>query len=156
VCGPDVFAGYWREPELTQAAFDAGGWLHTGDLARVDDEGYIYIVDRSKDMIISGGFNIYPTEVEQALYRHPAVYEACVVGVPDSVWGEAVKAVVVLRDGARATETDIVEHCRALLADFKKPRSVDFVGELPRNPNGKLSRKAVREPFWAGHERRVG
>jgi acyl-CoA synthetase (AMP-forming)/AMP-acid ligase II len=156
VRGPDVFAGYWREPELTQAAFDAGGWLHTGDLARVDDEGYITIVDRSKDMIISGGFNIYPTEVEQALYRHPAVYEACVVGVPDAEWGEAVKAVVVLRDGARATESDIVEHCRALLADFKKPRSVDFVGDLPRNPNGKLSRKLVREPFWAGHDRRVG
>jgi acyl-CoA synthetase (AMP-forming)/AMP-acid ligase II len=155
VRGPDVFAGYWREPELTAQAFDANGWLHTGDLARVDDEGYIYIVDRSKDMIISGGFNIYPTEVEQALYRHPAVYEACVVGVPDDTWGEAVKAVVVLREGQRATEQDIVRHCRELLADFKKPRSVDFVAELPRNPNGKLSRKAVREPFWAGRDRRV-
>ncbi|MBO9512671.1 MAG: AMP-binding protein [Variovorax sp.] len=156
VRGPDVFAGYWREPELTQAAFDAGGWLRTGDLARVDREGYIYIVDRSKDMIISGGFNVYPTEVEQALYSHPAVYEACVVGVPDETWGEAVKAVVVLRPGHAAHEAELVRHCRELLADFKKPRSVDFVAELPRNPNGKLSRKLVREPYWAGHDRRVG
>ncbi|MDE2604561.1 MAG: AMP-binding protein [Burkholderiales bacterium] len=156
VRGPDVFAGYWREPELTRGAFDADGWLHTGDLARVDDEGYIYIVDRSKDMIISGGFNVYPTEVEQALYSHPAVYEACVVGVPDDTWGEAVKAVVVLRPGQDASEADLVRHCRELLADFKKPRSVEFVADLPRNPNGKLSRKLVREPFWAGRDRRVG
>ena len=156
VRGPDVFAGYWREPELTQQAFDAQGWLHTGDLAKVDDEGFIYIVDRSKDMVISGGFNIYPTEVEQALYAHPAVYEACVIGVPDDTWGEAVKAVVVLRPGQEATEAEIVRHCRELLADFKKPRSVEFVAELPRNPNGKISRKAVREPYWAGRDRRVG
>ena len=156
VRGPDVFAGYWREPELTKAAFDAGGWLHTGDLARVDEEGFIAIVDRSKDMIISGGFNIYPTEVEQALYAHPAVYEACVVGVPDDTWGEAVKAVVVLRPGLQATEQDLVRHCREVMADFKKPRSVAFVAELPRNPNGKIARKAVREPFWAGMDRRVG
>ncbi len=156
VRGPDVFAGYWREPELTQQAFDTAGWLHTGDLAKVDDEGFIYIVDRSKDMIISGGFNIYPTEVEQALYAHPAVYEACVVGVPDEAWGEAVKAVVVLRPGSQASEDELVRHCREVLADFKKPRSIEFVGELPRNPNGKISRKAVREPYWEGHERRVG
>lgn len=154
--GPDVFAGYWKEPELTAAAFDERGWLKTGDLARVDDEGFVYIVDRSKDMIISGGFNIYPTEVEQALYRHPAVYEACVVGVPDATWGESVKAVVVLREGHRASESDVIQHCKHLLADFKKPRSVDFVSELPRNPNGKLARKLVREPYWAGQARRVG
>ncbi|MGY8524307.1 long-chain-fatty-acid--CoA ligase [Paracidovorax citrulli] len=156
VRGPDVFAGYWREPELTQKAFDAQGWLRTGDLAKVDEEGYIYIVDRSKDMVISGGFNIYPTEVEQALYSHPAVYEACVVGVPDETWGEAVKAVVVLRPGKQASEAELIQHCRELLADFKKPKSIDFVAELPRNPNGKISRKEVREPFWAGHDRRVG
>jgi len=156
VRGPDVFQGYWKEPELTKQAFDAQGWLHTGDLAKVDEEGFIYIVDRSKDMVISGGFNIYPTEVEQALYAHPAVYEACVVGVPDETWGEAVKAVVVLRPGLQATEADLVRHCRELLADFKKPRSIEFVAELPRNPNGKISRKAVREPYWAGRDRRVG
>ncbi|MEF7616283.1 AMP-binding protein [Aquincola sp. MAHUQ-54] len=156
VRGPDVFAGYWKEPELTAQAFTADGWLKTGDVAKVDEEGFVYIVDRSKEMIISGGFNIYPTEIEQVLYQHPSVYEACVVGVPDDTWGEAVKAVVVLRDGQRADEAELVRHCKALLADFKKPRSIDFVAELPRNPNGKLSRKLVREPFWAGRDRRVG
>ena len=156
VRGPDVFAGYWGEPELTAEAFNAQGWLKTGDLAKVDEEGYIYIVDRSKDMIISGGFNIYPTEVEQALYQHPAVYEACVVGVPDDIWGESVKAVVVLRPGQNASDTDLMSHCKNALADFKKPRSIEFVTELPRNPNGKLSRKMVRERYWAGRERMVG
>ncbi len=156
VRGPDVFAGYWGEPELTAQSFTDKGWFKTGDLAKVDEEGFVYIVDRSKDMIISGGFNIYPTEVEQALYQHPAVYEACVVGVPDEVWGESVKAVVVLRPGLEATEAEIVGHCREVLADFKKPRSVSFVPELPRNPNGQISRKAVRDPYWAGLDRRVG
>ncbi|WP_194722649.1 acyl-CoA synthetase [Noviherbaspirillum malthae] len=152
--GPEVFAGYWREPELSAAAVK-NGWLHTGDLARMDDRGYLYIVDRKKDMIISGGFNVYPTEVEQAMYRHPAVYEVCVVGVPDPVWGEAIKAVVVLRDGHLANEEEMIAHCRQYLADFKKPRSVDFVGELPKNANGKLSRKDVKERYWSGETRRV-
>ena len=152
--GPDVFAGYWREPELSAAAL-ADGWLHTGDLARMDSRGYIYIVDRKKEMIISGGFNVYPTEVEQVLYRHPAIYEACVIGVPDPVWGEAIKAVIVTRGGHSATEEELIEHCRRYLADFKKPRSVDFVSELPKNANGKLSRKDVKERYWAGHSRRV-
>ena len=154
VQGPDVFAGFWRAPELTAQAL-VGGWLRTGDLARCDDEGYIHIVDRKKEMIVSGGFTVYPTEVEQVLYRHPAVYEACVLGVPDDRWGEAVKAVVVLRDGARASEAELIEHCRGLLADFKKPRSVDFVAELPKSSNGKLSRKDLKERYWAGRERRV-
>ena len=152
--GPDVFAGYWREPELSAAALK-NGWLHTGDLARMDERGFLYIVDRKKEMIISGGFNVYPTEIEQVLYRHPAIYEACVIGVPDPVWGEAIKAVVVLREGQAATEAELIEHCRTLLADFKKPRSVDFVGELPKNANGKLSRKDVKERYWAGQTRRV-
>ncbi len=152
--GPDVFAGYWREPELSAAALK-NGWLHTGDLARMDERGFLYIVDRKKEMIISGGFNVYPTEIEQVLYRHPAIYEACVIGVPDPVWGEAIKAVVVLREGHAATEAELIEHCRTLLADFKKPRSVDFVGELPKNANGKLSRKDVKERYWAGQTRRV-
>ncbi|SNS49821.1 Acyl-CoA synthetase (AMP-forming)/AMP-acid ligase II [Noviherbaspirillum humi] len=152
--GPDIFAGYWREPGLTAAAIK-DGWLHTGDLAKMDPRGYIYIVDRKKDMVISGGFNVYPTEVEQALYLHPAVYEVCVVGVPHATWGEAIKAVVVLRPGHQATESELIEHCRAYLADFKKPRSVDFVAELPKNGNGKLSRKDVKERYWSGQERRV-
>ncbi|MET4576261.1 AMP-binding protein [Ottowia thiooxydans] len=156
VRGPDVFAGYWGEPELTAQAFNEQGWLKTGDLAKVDDEGYVYIVDRSKDMIISGGFNIYPTEIEQALYQHPAVYEACVVGVPDDIWGESVKAVVVLRSGKNANDAELINHCKSALADFKKPRSIEFVEELPRNPNGKISRKIVRDRYWAGRERMVG
>ncbi|GAA0514836.1 class I adenylate-forming enzyme family protein [Pigmentiphaga daeguensis] len=154
VRGPDVFAGYWREPELSAAALE-GGWLHTGDLARMDELGYLYIVDRKKDMIISGGFNVYPSEVEAALYRHPAVYETCVIGVPDETWGEAVKAVVVLKEGEQADPDALIRHCAALLADFKKPRSVDFVSELPKNGNGKLSRKEVKERYWAGQARRV-
>ena len=155
VRGPDVFAGYWRAPEVTQAAFDAQGWLRTGDLARVDDEGYIYIVDRRKDMLVSGGFNIYPTEIEAVLAQYPAVYEVCVVGVPDEHWGEVVKAVVVLRQGAQASEQALIDFCKDWLADFKKPRSVDFVTELPKNSNGKLSRKEVRERYWQGRERKV-
>jgi len=155
VRGPDVFAGYWQAPEVTQAAFDAQGWLRTGDLARVDDEGYIYIVDRKKDMLVSGGFNIYPTEIEAVLAQHPAVYEVCVVGVPDEHWGEVVKAVVVLRQGAGASNQALIDFCKDRLADFKKPRSVDFVTELPKNSNGKLSRKDVRERYWQGRNRKV-
>lgn len=155
VRGPDVFAGYWRAPEQSAQALDADGWLHTGDLARVDDQGYIYIVDRKKEMLVSGGFNIYPSEVESVLAQHPAIYEVCVVGVPDERWGETVKAVVVLRDGAEADTGQIMDFCRGRLADFKRPRSVDFVPQLPKNANGKLSRKDVREHYWRGRERRV-
>lgn len=155
VRGPDVFAGYWRAPELTRAAFDAKGWLRTGDLARIDDEGFIYIVDRRKEMLVSGGFNIYPSEIEAVLSLHPAVYEACVIGVPDDNWGEVVKAVVVTRDGATVDDKELIDFCKARLADFKKPRSVDFVSELPRNSNGKLSRKDLRERYWQGRDRRV-
>lgn len=152
--GPDVFAGYWNEPEITATTL-IDGWLHTGDLARMDAHGYISIVDRKKEMIISGGFNVYPSEIEQVLYRHPAIYEACVVGVPDATWGEAIKAVVVLREGHAVGAEELVNHCREFLADFKKPRSVDFVEELPKNANGKLSRKELRERYWAGQSRRV-
>ena len=155
VRGPDVFAGYWRAPELSAAAFDAQVWLRTGDLARIDSEGYIYIVDRRKEMLVSGGFNVYPSEIEAVLAQHPAVYEVCVVGVPDDHWGEAVKAVVVLRQGAQASEEALIAFCKEKLADFKKPRSVDFVAELPKNSNGKLSRKEVRERYWQGRERKV-
>ena len=155
VRGPDVFAGYWRAPELSQEAIDAQGWLRTGDLARIDSEGYIYIVDRRKAMLVSGGFNIYPSEIEAALAQHPAVYEVCVVGVPDDHWGEVVKAVVVLRQGQQASEEEIIAFCKDRLADFKKPRSVDFVAELSKNSNGKLSRKDVRERYWQGRDRKV-
>src|ERR1043165_7610646 len=133
VRGPDVFAGYWRAPELSREVFDTEGWLHTGDLARVDGEGYIHIVDRKKEMLVSGGFNVYPTEGEAVLAQHPAISEACVIGVPDDRWGETVKAVIVLRPGKQASAEEIMDFCRDLLAGFKRPRSVDFVNALPRN-----------------------
>ncbi|GAA4338677.1 long-chain fatty acid--CoA ligase [Variovorax defluvii] len=155
VRGPDVFAGFWRAPEPTREALGDDGWLHTGDLARVDREGYIHIVDRKKEMLVSGGFNVYPTEVEAVLAQHESVYEVCVIGVPDDHWGESVKAIVVLRDGARAEAGELMDFCRGRLADFKRPRSVDFTDHLPKNANGKLSRKDVREPYWRGRERRV-
>ncbi|TFZ03491.1 acyl-CoA synthetase [Ramlibacter rhizophilus] len=155
VRGPDVFAGYWRAEPQTREVLQEDGWLRTGDLARVDEEGYIFIVDRKKEMLVSGGFNVYPSEVESVLAQHPAVYEVCVVGVPDERWGESVKAVVVLREGQQAASGEIMEFCRGRLADFKRPRSIDFVAHLPKNANGKLSRKEVREPYWHGRERRV-
>ena len=154
VRGPDIMKGYWNEPGLTQEVLK-DGWYYTGDLARVDDEGYLYIVDRKKEMIISGGFNVYPTEVESALYSHAAVYEACVIGVPDDTWGESIKGVVVLKQGKRVSEAELIEHCTRSLASFKKPQSIDFVDELPKNPNGKIVRRVVQEKFWQGRERRV-
>ncbi|TWV45955.1 long-chain fatty acid--CoA ligase [Streptomyces misionensis] len=154
VRGPDCVREYWREPELSAQTF-RDGWVHTGDLAWMREDGYLFLVDRKKDMIISGGFNIYCTEVEAALYEHPAVQEACVVGVPDEQWGEAVKAVVVTHPGTRVTAGELITFCADRLDRFKKPRSVDFVPELPHNRNGKLDRKAVREPFWAHATRRV-
>ncbi|SFC24678.1 Acyl-CoA synthetase (AMP-forming)/AMP-acid ligase II [Cupriavidus sp. OV038] len=152
--GADVFQGYWGEPALTSEVL-VDGWLHTGDLARVDAEGYIYLVDRKKDMIISGGFNVYPNEVEATLYQHPDVMEACVISVPDDTWGESVKAVVALWPGRQASANELIGHCRARIADYKSPRSVDFVAELPKNASGKLARKLVREQYWAGAGRRV-
>jgi acyl-CoA synthetase (AMP-forming)/AMP-acid ligase II len=152
--GDDVFRGYWGAPELTAEVL-VDGWLRTGDLARVDEEGFIYLVDRRKDMIISGGFNVYPTEVEATLYRHPDVLEACVIGVPDDRWGEAVKAVIVLKPGRETGAEALVAHCRAQLADYKLPRSVAFVADLPKNASGKIARKLVREQYWQGAARRV-
>ncbi|MQY06966.1 AMP-binding protein [Actinomadura macrotermitis] len=152
--GPDCVREYWREPDLSAETF-RDGWVHSGDLAWMREDGYVFIVDRKKDMIISGGFNIYSTEVEIALYEHPAVAEACVVGVPDEQWGEAVKAVVVRKDGAAVTADELTAFCADRLDRFKKPRSVDFVPELPANRNGKIDRKAVRERYWAGADRRV-
>lgn len=152
--GDDVFQGYWGEPDLTREVL-VDGWLHTGDLARVDAQGYIYLVDRKKDMIISGGFNVYPTEVEATLYQHPAVLEACVISVPDATWGESVKAVITLRPGSEASAAELIAHCRTRIADYKLPRSVDFVAELPKNASGKMARKIVRERYWQGVDRRV-
>jgi len=152
--GDNIMQGYWKMPEATAETL-RDGWLHTGDLATVDEAGYIYIVDRKKDMIISGGENIYPREVEDVLLTHPAVGDAAVIGVPDEVWGEAVKALVVLKEGQTATEEELIGFCAARLAGFKKPRSVEFRTELPRNPMGKVLKRVLREPYWEGYERRV-
>jgi acyl-CoA synthetase (AMP-forming)/AMP-acid ligase II len=152
--GDDTMMGYWKAPELTAQTL-RNGWVYTRDMARVDEDGYIYIVDRKSDMIISGGFNIYPSEVENVLQSHPAVFEAAVVAIPDDYWGEAVKAVVVLNAEASATEEELIEHCRKHLASYKKPKSVDFVQELPKNPYGKIVRRKVKEKYWEGRDRMV-
>jgi acyl-CoA synthetase (AMP-forming)/AMP-acid ligase II len=145
--GPTVMKGYWERPEATAEAV-RGGWLHTGDIGYLDERGYLYVVDRKKDMVISGGMNIYPREVEEVLQRHPAVFECSVFGVPDPTWGEAVRAVVVLREGHTATEADLIEHCRANLASFKKPRVVEFTAKLPKSAYGKILKRELRDEHW--------
>jgi acyl-CoA synthetase (AMP-forming)/AMP-acid ligase II len=154
VGGDDVFAGYWRAPELTAEVLKNGRY-HTGDLARMDEEGFVYIVDRKKDMVISGGFNVYPSEVEAVLYQHPAVQDACVIAIPDDKWGEAVAAHVVLKAGQQLDKSALDAFCSERLAGFKRPRHVEFVAELPKNPNGKVMRKAVQAPYWANLDRKV-
>lgn len=154
VGGEDVFAGYWRAPELTTEVLKNGRY-HTGDLARMDEEGYVYIVDRKKDMVISGGFNVYPSEVEAVIYQHPAVQDACVFAMPDDKWGEVVAAHVVLKAGQSVDRTALDAFCTERLAGFKRPRHLEFVRELPKNPNGKVMRKAVQAPYWAAHDRKV-
>ncbi len=153
--GPQLMRGYWNLAEETAAAL-TGGWMHTGDAGRVDAEGYVYIQDRVKDMIVSGGENVYPAVVEAALFGHPAVADVAVIGVPDEQWGETVKAMVVLREGESATDEQLMEFCSGRLGGFQRPRSVDFIAEIPRNASGKVLKRELREPFWEGHARRVG
>lgn len=153
--GPNVMLGYWRMPEATAAAI-VDGWMHTGDLATVDEENYIYIVDRAKDMIISGGENIYSIEVENALYTHPAVLEAAVIGVPDEKWGEAVHAVVVCKPGMSVSADELIEHTRTQIAGYKIPRSIEFAAEaLPKSGAGKILKRNLREKYWANQSRQV-
>ncbi|MGG3739146.1 acyl-CoA synthetase [Aeribacillus pallidus] len=147
-----VMKGYWKNPEATNDTI-VNGWMRTGDVGYIDEQGYLYILDRTKDMIISGGNNIYPREVEEVLLRHPAVQEACVFGVPDREWGESVKAVVVLRPGQAATEEELIAFCRDHLASYKKPRSVDFVEALPKNAYGKVLKRELRAKYWEGFTR---
>jgi acyl-CoA synthetase (AMP-forming)/AMP-acid ligase II len=141
--GPKVFTGYWRDPEATARAF-AGGWFHTGDIGVRDEDGYLFIVDRLKDMIVSGGENISGSEVERVLYEHAAVLEAAVVARPDERWGEVPVAFVVLRAGTTATAEELISHCRSQLAAFKVPKAVSFIAELPRNPSGKVLKRELR------------
>jgi len=158
VRGPLVMKGYWNKPEETAQAL-RHGWLYTGDMARRDADGYLYIVDRSKDMIISGGFNVYPREVEDMLSQHPSVASAAVVGVPDVQWGEAVRALVVLRPGAQvdpvALATELMAWVRERKGAVQAPKAIDFVDALPMTGLGKLDKKAIRAKFWQGQERAV-
>jgi acyl-CoA synthetase (AMP-forming)/AMP-acid ligase II len=147
VRGDTITPGYWNRPEETEKAF-IDGWLRTGDLAVIDPEGYVNIVDRKKDMIISGGENIYSTEVEYVLYMHPKVLEAAVFGVPDEKWGEAVMAAVVLRPGESATEEELISFCKKHQASYKAPKSILFLEEIPKTGSGKMYKKALRDPFW--------
>ncbi|MBI3949857.1 MAG: long-chain-fatty-acid--CoA ligase [Acidobacteria bacterium] len=146
--------GYLNNPEAT-AETVRDGWVYTGDLAIIDEDGFVYIVDRKKDMIVSGGTNIYPVEIENVLYSHPAILECAVFGVPDEKWGEAVKAAIVLRPGHSPSQEEIIELCKTRLASFKKPRLIEFVDSLPRNPAGKVLKRVLRDKHWAGRERKV-
>jgi len=154
VRSPGLMSGYWNNHTATVPTL-RGGWMHTGDLAYADEDGFIFIVDRKKDMIISGGENIYSWEVEEALRSHPDVAEAAVIGVPDDEWGESVKAFIVVRPGGRPTAEALIAHCRARIASYKKPRSVEFVDALPRLFNGKIDKKALRAPYWFAQNRQV-
>ena len=149
-----MMKGYWKNPEATDDTLK-NGWLHTGDMGYMDENDYLFIMDRSKDMIISGGENIYPREIEEILIRHPAVSEVSVVGVPDDKWGEAIKAVVVPAPGKTATEDELIAHCKENIAGYKKPKSVDFVEELPKNNYGKILKRELRELYWKNHDRKV-
>lgn len=154
VRGPNVMHGYLNNPEQTAAAVK-DGWMHTGDGGYMDEDGYIYIVDRIKDMIISGGENIYSAEVENAIAQHEAVAMCAAIGIPSEQWGESVHAIVVLKPGAEATADAIISHCRQLIAGYKCPRSIDFRGELPISGAGKILKNELRKPFWEGRQKKV-
>lgn len=152
---PQLMAGYHNKPDATAEAVTEDGWFRTGDIGRVDDEGFVFVEDRLKDMIISGGENIYSVEVERALTDHPAVLDAAVFGIPDEKWGESVKAVVELSGGQQTSSEELVAWCREKLAHYKCPRSVDIMVELPRNPTGKLLKKDLRKPYWENRDRAI-
>ena len=152
---PQLMKGFLGKPEETAKVITADGWFRTGDMGRVDDGGFVFVQDRLKDMIISGGENIYSPEIERVLAEHPAVMEVAIIGVPDDTWGESVKAVVALKPDATATEQELIDYCREHLAHFKCPRSVDVLEALPRNPTGKILKRELRKPYWEGHDRAV-
>ncbi|MEO8449999.1 MAG: long-chain-fatty-acid--CoA ligase [Gemmatimonadota bacterium] len=152
--GPQMMRGYWANEAATRSAL-AGGWLRTGDIGALDAEGYLFLHDRANDTIVTGGENVYPCEVESALFDHPAVADAAVIGIPDDRLGEAVHAVVVLRAGAAGGADELIAHCRTRIGGYKIPRTVEIVAELPRNSTGKVLKRVLREPYWAGQARRV-
>jgi acyl-CoA synthetase (AMP-forming)/AMP-acid ligase II len=151
-----VMAGYWNREEATTQTVSPDGWLKTGDAGFRDAAGYIFVHDRVKDMIVSGGENIYPAEVENAILGCPGVADAAVIGVPDERWGEAVKAIVVAAAGAQPTPAEVIAWARTRIAGFKAPKSVDFIDALPRNASGKVLRRELRKPYWEGRDRNVG
>ena len=153
--GPNVMLGYWNQPELSAQTL-RGGWLHTGDGGYMDEDGYIYVVDRVKDMIISGGENVYSAEVENAVYQHAAVAECAVIGVPDDKWGERVHAIVRCKEGASLTAEDLMTFCHEIIAGYKCPRSVEFVADpLPLSGAGKILKTELRKPYWEGRDKQV-
>jgi acyl-CoA synthetase (AMP-forming)/AMP-acid ligase II len=152
--GPNVMSGYWKNPEATAEVLQ-GGWYRTGDVVSRDEEGFYYMVDRVRDMIISGGLNIYPAEVEAAIRQHPSVADVAVIGIPDERWGESVKAFVVLNQSMQASEEEIIRHAQHILAGYKKPRSVEFVAGLPKGSTGKVLKRQLRDDYWRGNERAV-
>jgi fatty-acyl-CoA synthase len=154
VRGDTVTPGYWQMPEETAKAI-RNGWLFTGDMAVMDEEGYVTIVDRRKDMIVTGGENVYSTEVENCLYLHPAILECAVVGVPDEKWGEAVKAIVVLKPARDATEEELIAFCRERIARYKAPKTIDFILGLPKTGSGKIEKKKLRDQYWPEGEKKV-
>lgn len=154
IAGPQLMKGYWQKPEDTRKTI-TGEWLHTGDAGYFDDDGYLYIHDRVKDMIVSGGENVYPAEVESALAGLDGVADVAVIGVPDEKWGEAVKAVIVSKPGSTLSEAAVIAHARNRIAAFKCPKSVDFVDAIPRNAAGKILKRVLRQPYWADEERQV-
>ncbi|MEJ2041364.1 MAG: long-chain-fatty-acid--CoA ligase, partial [Desulfosarcinaceae bacterium] len=142
-----IMTGYWQDPDATGETIK-DGWLYTGDLGFYDEKGFIYIADRKKDMIVTGGENVYPKEVEEILYRHPAVMEAAVIGIPDEYWVERVHAIVTLKEGAKVTEEEIIDFCKAHIANYKTPKGVNFVESLPKSPQGKILKKEIRKQYW--------
>lgn len=155
VRGDNVMMGYWERPEETARAL-AGGWMHTGDGGYMDEHGFVFVVDRVKDMIISGGENVYSVEVENAVAQHPAVAQCAVIGIPHEAWGEQVHAVVVTKAGATVTADELIAHCKALIAGYKCPRSVDITETpLPLSGAGKILKRELRQPYWENRERRV-
>ena len=148
-------SGYWGQPEATAAAFANDGWLKTGDAGHVDAEGYFFITDRIKDMVISGGENVYPAEVERVIQQHPAIADVSVFGVPHEKWGETLRAEVVLKPDQKVAADEIIAWCRERLAGYKRPTQVGFLTALPRNASGKVLKRDLRAPFWAGRSRTV-
>jgi len=149
-----IMKEYWKKPTDTSTTI-VDGWLHTGDIGRYDERGYVFLVDRKKDMIISGGENVFPREIEEILYKNPKVLEAAVIGIPDTYWVEKVHAVITLKKGAQATAQEMIDYCKKNMAGYKAPKSVEFVEALPKNAAGKIMKRELREKYWANSERMI-